>query len=380
MEISKILITIIKSAITKTPLTNFDENIDYDALFKLSSSHDLVPLTSEGLFKSGLLPQNETGNNFKIIQKMALAQFAKMEIERNKLIQLFTEHKIPFILLKGSVLNKYYPEKYLRTQGDIDILVPCDRYDDASYVLTDIMDCQKGRKGTHDITFKTQQGIHIELHFSLDGINENVENILNTVWEYTTPTDDNPYKLTMSNDFFMFYHVIHMAKHFKAGGIGIKAFLDFWIIKQKINFSEEKLMSLLEKANTVEFYEGISKLSCVWFSGDEHTSFSKDLENFVLNAGVFGTIETNVALSQIEKGGKLKHLTSRVFLTKKQMASYYPNSKKYPYLLPYYQAKRWFRIFLSEGRDHALSEIKETGFMTSQKQAEIESLYNKLNI
>ncbi|MBR4030848.1 MAG: nucleotidyltransferase family protein [Clostridia bacterium] len=380
MEIPNILITTIKSAITKTPVTNFDEQIDYDALFKLSLSHDLIPLVSEGLFKNGLLLQNETGNNFKIVQKLALVQFAKMEIERNKIIQLFSNNKIPFILLKGSVLNKYYPEKYLRTQGDIDILIPTDRYDEASCLLTDTLNCEKGLKGTHDITFKTPQGIHIELHFSLDGTNENIEHILNTVWENTTPADDNPYQLSMNHEFFLFYHIVHMAKHFKAGGIGIKAFLDLWIIKEKMDLSEEKVYALFEKAGLLDFYKAVLKLATVWFSDEEHTDFSKQLEDFVLNAGVFGTIETNVALSQIEKGGKLKHLTSRVFLTRKQMETYYPMSKKLPYLLPYYQIKRWFRIFFSSGRDHALSEIKETGFMTAKKQTEIENLYNKLNI
>lgn len=380
MEISSILITTIKSTITKTPVTNFNEQIDYDALFKLSLSHDLVPLVSEGLFKSGLLPQNETGNNFKIVQRMALAQFAIMEAERNRLSQLFSESKIPFILLKGSVLNKYYPEKYLRTQGDIDVLIPLDRYDEASSLLTDTLNYEKGLKGTHDITFKTPQGIHIELHFSLDGTNENVETILNTVWENTTAESDNPYKLSMNHEFFLFYHIVHMAKHFKAGGIGIKAFLDLWIIKERMDLSEEKVYALFEKADLLDFYKAVLKLATVWFSDEEHTSFSKQLEDFVLNAGVFGTIETNVALSQIEKGGKLKHFASRVFLTRKQMESYYPSSKNYPCLLPYYQIKRWFRIFFSEGRDHALSEIKETGFMTDKKQTEIENLYNKLNI
>lgn len=351
-----------------------------DALFKLSLSHDLVPLVSEGLFKSSLLPKSETGNNFKLVQRMALAQFAKMETERNRLSQLFSKSKIPFIFLKGSVLNKYYPEKYLRTQGDIDILIPLDRYDEASSLLTDTLNCEKGLKGTHDITFKTPQGIHIELHFSLDGTNENIENILNTVWENTTCDVDNPYKLSMNHEFFMFYHIVHMAKHFKAGGIGIKAFLDLWIIKERMNLYEERVYTLFEKADLLDFYKAVINLATVWFSGKEHTLFSKQLEDFVLNAGVFGTIETNVALSQIEKGGKLKHFTSRMILTRKQMENYYPSSKNYPYLFPYYQIKRWFRIFFSEGRNHALSEIRETGFMTEQKQTEIENLYNKLNI
>ena len=374
-----LLIQTIKSAITKTPFS-YDKEIDFDTLFNLSKIHDLIPLVSGGLFKNGLMPDTETGDNFKLVQKTALFMFAKREAERNKLIKIFSENEVPFILLKGSVLRDFYPEQYLRTQGDIDVLVPSDKYDFACDLMVNELKCIKSSMSSHDITFTTPVGVQFELHFSLDGTTEAEEKLLETVWEHTIPSLDNPYMLCMDNEFFMFYHIVHMVKHFKAGGIGVKAFLDFHIIKQNMICDEEKLMSLLNSSNLLTFYNSVDELTSMWFEDAPSTSISKELEQFVLNAGVFGSIENNVALEQLKKGGKLRHLLDKAFLSREKMSTYYENSKKYPILLPYYQVKRWCRIFFSKGRAHALAEIKENQLMTSEKQQKIDNLYKQLNL
>lgn len=374
-----LLIQTIKSAITKTPFS-YAEEIDYDVLFNLSKAHDLIPLVSEGLFKSGLLPDTDTGNNFKLVQKTALFMFAKRETERNKLIATFSENEVPFILLKGSVLRDFYPEQYLRTQGDIDVLVPPDKYDFACELMINELGCVKSSKSSHDITFTTPVGVQFELHFSLDGTTEAEEELLKTVWNYTYPHKENPYMLYMNNEFFMFYHIVHMAKHFKAGGIGIKAFLDFHIIKENMKYNEENLRNLLNASSLLTFYNSINELSSMWFENASSTPLSLELEQFVLKAGVFGSIENNVALEQLKKGGKIKHLLDKAFLSREKMGRYYQNSKKYPILLPYYQIKRWCRILFSNGRAHALAEIKENQLMTSEKQQKIDNLYKQLNL
>ncbi len=376
---NNLLIQTIKSAITKTTFS-YNEEIDYDVLFNLSKAHDLTPLVSEGLFKNGLLPDTDTGNNFKLVQRAALFKFAKREAERNKLINIFSENEVTFILLKGSVLRDFYPEQYLRTQGDIDVLVPPDKYEFACDLMINELNCIKSSKSSHDITFTTPVGVQFELHFSLDGTTEIEKDLLKSVWNHTYPHKENPCMLYMNNEFFMFYHIVHMAKHFKAGGIGIKAFLDFYIIKENMKCDEEKLKSLLNSADLLTFYNSVDELSSVWFENAPSTPQSFELEQFVFNAGVFGSIENNVALEQLKKGGKIKHLLDKAFLSREKMEVYYEGSKNHPILLPYYQIKRWCRIFFSNGRDHALAEIKENQLMTTEKQEKIRNLYNQLNL
>lgn len=376
---NNLLIQTIKSAITKTPFS-YDKEIDYEALFNLSKAHDLIPLVSEGLFKSRLLPDTDTGNNFKLVQRTALFMFAKRETERNKLINVFSENEVPFILLKGSVLRDFYPEQYLRTQGDIDVLVPPDKYEFACDLMLNELNCVKSSKSSHDITFTTPVGVQFELHFSLDGTTEIEEELLKTVWDHTIPHSENPYMLYMDNEFFMFYHIVHMVKHFKAGGIGVKAFLDFYIIKQNMKYDEEKLQALLNSSDLLIFYNSVNELASVWFENAPSTPLSSELEQFVFNAGVFGSIENNVALEQLKKGGKIKHLLDKAFLSREKMGRYYKNSEKHPMLLPYYQVKRWCRILFSNGRAHALAEIKENQLMTSEKQGKINNLYKQLNL
>ena len=85
-------------------------------------------------------------------------------------------------------------------------------------------------------------------------------------------------------------------------------------------------------------------MSAVWFNNEEPDATTLDMENYILQGGVYGTLEQHLAMSQNKKGGKFKHLMSRIFLTYKEMSIYYPSLKKYPILFPFYQVRRWFRI------------------------------------
>ena len=118
------------------------------ALYKLSKSHDLAPLVGNALIKNNLLDEenpngdeNHDGDKTQgaenhsgvirseIKQKFekqiltAIYRYENINSELETLKTAFEEEKIPFIPLKGSVIRQYYPEPWLRTSCDIDILV-----------------------------------------------------------------------------------------------------------------------------------------------------------------------------------------------------------------------------------------------------------------
>ena len=47
------------------------------------------------------------------------------------------------------------------------------------------------------------------------------------IWGHCSSLPDKPNQYLMTKEDFYIYHVIHMAKHFLNGGIGIKHFLDY---------------------------------------------------------------------------------------------------------------------------------------------------------
>ena len=92
---------------------------------------------------------------------------------QDELVALMRTMSIPMAILKGSAAACYYPEPFLRTMGDIDFIVPQERFQEASYLLE-----KNGYKITYDIDDSKRHrcfdrdGISFELHhhYSFDGI------------------------------------------------------------------------------------------------------------------------------------------------------------------------------------------------------------------
>ncbi len=83
--------------------------------------------------------------------------------------RIFTEHKIPYCILKGSASAWYYPEPELRCMGDVDFLVAPEDVNRASQALKDNgfrlseIDNEK-----HLVFFGDD--VHLEMHHTLPGM------------------------------------------------------------------------------------------------------------------------------------------------------------------------------------------------------------------
>lgn len=171
----------------------------------------------------------------------------------------------------------------------------------------------------------------------------------------------------MSNEMLLLYHIAHMAKHLINGGCGIKPFLDLEVLLEKLSFDREKLNFLLKKAGLSKLFDVACKLCGVWFNGNESTEALELLSNYILSGGVYGTYENSAQISAAKGVGKLKSFSKLMFLPKENLAVLYPKLKKVPYLYPFYQIKRWFRIFDRHDRNKlramtaARNDVSEKG-------------------
>ncbi len=370
--------TVINGELIKNP-PSLNE-ADYEEIYKIARSHDLLPIVSEGLYRNNLLPDNETGEAFKKAQMIAMVRFYHFEQERTKIAKVFKENNIEYIFLKGSVIKDYYPEAYMRTQCDIDVLVKQDDLLRAEEVLK-----ESGYKKTsiehHEISFYSQTGVHIELHFFLEEEHsEVIDEALLLVWDNVYSEVDNQYQHYMNDGFFLFYHVAHLEKHFLNGGCGIKPLIDLWIIKHRMGISVEDSRTLLKKCNLLTFFQHVEFLSEVWFGNMPHTKTSKKIEKYILDAGVYGTMENCVAMAQVMKGSKFKYILRRFILPYKTMSEFYPMVKKYPVILPFAHIYRWCKVLFGKERKRALDEVKLNLNTNEEKRREMMNLYKKLHL
>lgn len=362
-------------------------------VYKLSKAHDVAHLVGDALNKSGVfenLPadwdENERAAISKVKEKFdeqiftAVYRYENINYELERLKETLEEAKIPFIPLKGSVIRKYYPEPWLRTSCDIDILVKEKDADNAAEYLQTQLQYGVDRKGQHDVSMFTASNVHVELHFKLlDSDFKQVKDLID-IWsgDEISLLSDSEYQ--MSKELFLLYHIYHMAKHFVHGGCGIKPFIDLWIIKNKIGFDEEKARKMLQESGLLAFFERSTDLVNVWFEDKDHSENTQEMEDYILQGGVYGTLKQNLAMSQNKKGGKFRHLMSRIFLSYKDMAVYYPSLKKCPILFPFYQVRRWCRILFCGGRKAAMNEIKVNQNITTEEQERAKKLLEELNL
>lgn len=362
-------------------------------LYRLSKAHDVAHLVGNALSKCGVfanlpdtLEKNERAAIAKVKEKFdeqiftAVYRYENINYELERLKETLEEAKIPFIPLKGSVIRKYYPEPWMRTSCDIDILVKEKDADNAAEYLQTQLQYGVDRKGQHDVSMFTASNVHVELHFKLlDSDFKQVKDLID-IWsgDEISLLSDSEYQ--MSKELFLLYHIYHMAKHFVRGGCGIKPFIDLWIIKNKVGFDEEKAQKMLQESGLLAFFERSTDLMNVWFEGKEHSEITQEMENFILQGGVYGTLEQHLAMSQNKKGGKFKHLLSKMFLSYKDMSIYYPSLKKCPILFPFYQVRRWCRILFCGGRKAAMNEIKVNKNITKEEQERAKKLLEDLNL
>lgn len=377
--LSKILFELIRNEIFGREITV--ENKEFSAeflrkLYRLSKSHDVAHLISDALIRNGLIPQDgQAIKQFVKQQQISVSRYERINYELQRLIELFDKENIPFITLKGAVLRDYYPQPWMRTSCDIDILVKEEDLDRATDVLINKYKYRKTLDWDHDISFMSESDVHLELHYNfVEYVKWNPE-MLKLVWDTARKVDGYNCRYEMPTEVYYYYHVAHMAKHFESGGCGLRPFLDLAIMTEKIPVAKEKLTKLLAQSNLEKFYEGCVKLCGVWFDDDEHDKLSKSMELFILSAGVYGNIENKVAVMKSTKSqGKFKYLMFKIFLPYEYLSVIYPKLKNRRYLTPFYEIRRWFEILFCGRMKNAVREIKvnaNTGSEQVQKATEL---------
>ena len=367
---NQILFALLRSAVSGEKLTDKEHSIytpDLASdLLKLAAKHDLAHLLALGLKKNNLISQENAGVEKNILT--AVYRYERLEYDYVNLCNTLESAQIPFLPLKGSVLRNYYPEAWMRTSCDIDILVCKEDLDRAVSVLVDTQGyISEGytynEKGAHDISLFSPSKVHLELHFDLieDGLANESSKVLRSVWDDATLRNGYAFWHEMSDALFYFYHIAHMAKHFENGGCGIRPFIDQWILDNMQQANVEKRRKLLTQGGLLEFAERAQKLSRVWFEGEKCDTLSQQMENYLLYGGVYGNYKNRVFVQQQKQGGRLHYVLSKMFLPYSKLKVHYPVLEKHPWLTPFMEIRRWLKLLFGGHVKRIQEELQHDG-------------------
>ena len=374
----EMLFALIRNEIMAQPLLS-DSTLNIKELYALSKKHDLAHLVFDAAIKNDLIDKSSDAFNKLSNQKIfAIYRYNQHKHDLGLIKDAFQKNSIQFVPLKGSIIRDYYPEPWMRTSCDIDILVHEEDLDKAKEALLQIGFTTNGVRNYHDISFFKGQ-THLELHFNICEMNKQLDQLLKDVWDYVEQYDGFEYRET--NAYFAFHHIAHMAYHFLFGGCGIRPFLDLWILRRRDDFVEKHLLELLDKCNLVSFYNEVCLLSEIWFGDKEHNATTLKMEEFVLEGGVYGSADKGAVIGIAQHGGsKFRYKWSIAFPSYVDMCNIYPKLRKHKILLPFYYIKRFFSKMFGKSNKKIKKRAKNINKASYKEAKELSQLLKDLDL
>ncbi|MBR5508017.1 MAG: nucleotidyltransferase family protein [Clostridia bacterium] len=369
----------------------FDETIEesvkktitdnLSVIYNVSLRHDLVHLVEHAFGKSAIAVSDE-GMAYDFLKQKALSVMRYEDIKRvqKQVSELFEKEKIPFVLLKGAVIRNLYPEPWMRTSCDVDVLVHKEDLERARDVAVEKLGFSADREmHYHDISLHSDTDVHVELHFNIKENMDNIDSLLENVWEYASPVNDGASEHVLTNEFFVFQNIAHMSYHFVGGGCGIRSFIDLFLIKKNMSFDEAKLLDMLEKCGIRTFYEACVRYAEVWFTDREHDDVTRLMHSYLLEGGTYGSKQKSILSKNINKS-KFSYIFERIFLPYEHLCITYPKLKGKPFLTPFYQLKRWCRI-VSKGRAGiSAKEIVVCSNISDENKKQMADMFEKVGL
>ena len=349
-------------------------------LYALSKSHDMAHIVAQGLSEIGLVGEGEISQKFQKQQMLAFYRYQRINYAFEEICRVLENEKIPFVSLKGSVIRRYYPEPWMRTSSDIDFLIKAEDVGKIKSAMENKLNFQYKSTWHHEHSFFTESGVHIEFHDNLNPDDDRKIDLLENAWDYVEHVGNSNYHFEMNDEMFYFYHIAHMAKHFEEGGCGIRPFLDLWILEHRITHADSERDALLEQGGLLIFANACRRLSAVWFDNVKSDNITEQMQEYILQGGVYGTLDNRVVVQQNKRGGKIQYALSRVFLKYDVIKFHYPILKKHRWLMPIMQVCRWFRLLRKGRMKQSLHELNVNKKMSQEKISETAELFTKLGL
>ena len=308
------------------------------AAFHLAEIQDYGHIIGEAAISNNLVDKNS--ELFTEMRRKLLISVYRSEqftFYSESICKILEENKIRHIPLKGAVLRNAYPEKYMRTSCDFDVLVPKEDTKRAADLIEKQLNGKVRWVGVSDVSITFKSIAVVEIHFDLEksGLDENSE-VLRNIWNYVVPAQNSEYRYEMPDEYFYYYHISHMAKHMKNGGCGIKPFVDLWFLNRDTSNREARDKLLIKDG--LKSFETISlSLANYWMGKGKSSAEIITYAKYILNSGVYGIVGNAVTNERIFR-------FDRVFLPPEQLAFQYRFLNKAPFLYPLFALVRIFRL------------------------------------
>lgn len=281
---------------------------EWNAIFTLSRSHNILPLVFEMVSGNSSFISSPDYQSLMLETMTIVASQARRTDAFLNLYEHFIAENLHPIVMKGIICRQLYGE-YCdhRPSGDEDILIQKSEYEMIANILTsngyvssikDVTETQLNE--LQEITFHNDQtGLTIEVHVNPMGHDNDLRSKMNDYFvnvfrdSVIVNIEGIPIMTMNITDHFL-YLVFHTFKHFTAGGFGVRQVLDIMLYEQKhySNIEWNYVWKSLKEIHADRFFGDLV------YIGNKYLGFNlplicemkypDELLKDIMNCGVFG--------------------------------------------------------------------------------------------
>lgn len=384
---STYLIQLLKSVLFSYAPPEKPEDIDFKDIYSLARKHFLANMVYYAISKLKEKPDSELLKEWREEYLLGKMRNTIQKQELKMILKKLEENRIKNIPLKGFEIKGVYPSEDMRQMSDLDILISLEDRERAREILEGLgYTTMEFGKGKDDVYYK-KPAMNIEIHNNLfDRSEEEMYHYFSKMSSMEKAKSKTEYSYEFSKEDTLIYGIVHLVKHFKNTGIGIRYIMDWWLYidKYRESLNWEYIESSLKELNIYEFYKNIISLGDYWFGEREATELILQLEEYIVDSGIYG-IDSNRYLNILtensddsSKSGKISTLKKYVFPKYSLMCERYPVLIGRRYLLPFYYVVRILEILLYRRRGK-MRIIKEV-VSKKMKYREKKNLYKNMGL
>lgn len=320
---------------------------DWAGLFRLAHIHSVPGILGNQVMNWGLCPDEKTAAFAREVCMSTIAGFAHRAALAELFLEELAENGIDHIVMKGYVLKDYYPVPELRTYGDIDIVIrPEDRQRCHGLMLRLGYPVKTDWEPVY--SYKRPDEFY-EIHTELMEVDvsekADYRAYFRDPWRQASPEGNHRYQFRP--EFHFLYLLVHLAKHIKGGGAGIRLYLDAAVFIRRFGDSLDWdwVRAELEKLRLTDFFHTVLAFTERYFGIGSPVVLPHMAEDVLealalhtVSGGVFGQDDRdsgrNTLKAEKENTPRIGVILKRLFPPAKVIERRYTYLQGRPWLLP----------------------------------------------
>lgn len=335
------LLALLRAALHRECPPPLPEGLSWEQVFQAARAHRVENMAF-GAAKELIRRQApEIARRWEELCNQNTVQTLTQQAEGARVLEELARAGIPVILLKGSVLRRYYPRPDWRQMCDLDLFVGEKNLSAGAEILAGLGFYPIEDNNDYHQSYDKPPYLHVELHTRLVQRKERQLDFFANPWPETEPAEGVPGAYVLKPSAFYLHMLAHMFIHYGSQDCTIRAILDLALFRAACGarLDEAVLSREFKRLHLTWFAREMEQLAESWFGPDSPRPLPPEAgaaQWYICYPCLYGTYNSSQALTKAWSGGsKLAFIRRRIFPARWQLERAYPLLRRYPVLLPF---------------------------------------------